>query len=91
MHQTEELKFCRKCVIPDFVEDKEGFLSTYLGRINEEDRTEDEVYDNRLEACNKCSHFINGMCRLCGCFVAIRAAVRNNTCPDIKSNWGVKS
>lgn len=79
--------FCRKCLIPDYVENKDVFIDTYIGRIEEENRAEDEVYDRRLATCGGCSKYLNGMCRLCGCFVAIRAAGKKQYCPDSPARW----
>lgn len=84
----EEAKaFCRKCLIPDYIEDKEAFLKNYLGRIPPEERTEEAVYDHRMEQCESCGRYLNGMCRLCGCFVAIRAAGRRQSCPEEPPRW----
>ncbi len=74
-------RFCRKCMIPDYVEDKEEFISVYLDQIPPQDRTEEAVYDSRLKACSICEYYLNGMCRLCGCFVSIRAAHKGQRCP----------
>lgn len=74
-------------MIPDFVEDKEGFLKKYLDQMPEEQRTLKEVYDQRLEICNRCEYLCNGMCRLCGCFVLIRAAGQKSYCPAAASKW----
>lgn len=72
--------------MPD-VEDKEKFLNTYLKGVLPEDRARDDIYNDRLETCGKCHYYINGMCRLCGCFVAIRAAGRAQYCPDSPPRW----
>lgn len=78
---------CRKCLVPDFFEDKERFLSLSLARIAPDLRTHQEIYEKRLESCGNCRHLLNGVCRLCGCFIAVRAAVASNTCPDVHSRW----
>lgn len=86
-NETENRRFCRKCMIPDYVEDKEEFLAVYLGQILPENRTDDAAYDGRLELCMKCEYYLNGMCRLCGCFVAIRAAHKDRHCPASDERW----
>lgn len=80
-------RLCKKCMIPDFVDDKDRFVSTYLNQILPEDRIEDETYDCRLETCRKCDFFLNGICRLCGCFVVLRAAVKGQYCPSHTDKW----
>lgn len=87
MSGYEEKIFCRKCMIPDFVEDKEGFLRKWLEQMPEEERISDELYDQRLRICNSCEYLCNGMCRLCGCFIVIRAAGRRSYCPAVTSKW----
>lgn len=82
-----EKVFCRKCMIPDFVEDKEGFLRKWLEQMPEEERALDEVYDMRLKKCGGCEFLYNGMCRLCGCFIVIRAAGQKSYCPAVTPKW----
>ncbi|WP_442871692.1 DUF6171 family protein [Anaerocolumna sp. MB42-C2] len=53
----------------------------------EDIRTPEETYKYRLEQCKKCQYLLNGLCRLCGCFVEIRTAVITNYCPSKKVNW----
>lgn len=74
-------RFCKKCMIPDFVEDKEQFLKTYIDQLGEDVRAEEAVYEKRLRQCKECGHMVNGVCRKCGCFVAVRAAVNGSNCP----------
>ncbi len=80
-------EFCRRCVIPDFIKDKDSFISAYLSRILPEERAEDAVYDDRLKKCSECESYINGICRLCGCFVALRAAHKGQYCPAHSDKW----
>lgn len=85
MNQT--LRECKRCLIPDFVKDKDQFLQTYIQQIEQDLKTEQQEYAQRLKMCSKCQHLLNGVCRLCGCFAAIRAAVKSNYCPDKNSKW----
>lgn len=84
----EEKLFCRKCFVPDYVKEPKKFLDTYLKGLSPGDRVADDVYNTRLKMCGRCPYYINGMCRLCGCFVAIRAAGRAQYCPDSPQKWG---
>ena len=81
------LRVCKKCMIPDYIEDKDAFLETYIQGIPEEERTEASEYERRLQICDACEHLLNGMCRRCGCFVAVRGAAARNYCPDPKKKW----
>lgn len=74
-------------MIPDYVKDKEAFLDTYLGRMPEEERAEEALLQQRLEVCDGCAYALNGMCRLCGCFLVIRAAGRKSYCPASPRKW----
>jgi hypothetical protein len=43
---------------------------------------DDDEYAERLSACGSCPSLANGTtCRLCGCYVAVRAKLRSNHCP----------
>lgn len=79
---------CKKCIQQEFT-NKEYYksVSVYISNIPMELKTTDDVYAYRLEQCDKCKYIINGLCRLCGCFVAIRAASVHNYCPDKKASW----
>ena len=48
---------------------------------------EEEEYKKRLDICKECDNLINGMCKICGCFVEMRAAIKKNYCPNIEKHW----
>lgn len=62
-------------------------LYRYIADLDEGIKTETGEYQKRLELCRGCSNLIDGMCRICGCFVELRAAVGKNYCPDIERKW----
>ncbi|MDY3745248.1 MAG: DUF6171 family protein [Lachnospiraceae bacterium] len=37
--------------------------------------------------CRQCDRLLNGMCRICGCFVEMRAAIKVKSCPDVVPKW----
>lgn len=43
-----------------------------------------EYYNNRLEVCKYCEHFIDEKCRYCGCYMKYKAILPFTTCPDNK-------
>jgi hypothetical protein len=53
-------------------------------------RVTDEEYHQRLNRCGTCNALREGvLCAYCGCFVQIRAAMRNAYCPSPGGDkWG---
>lgn len=85
---TEGLRVCRKCLLRGETE-AEYFrkLENYIARLDEDVRVEQEIYESRLEKCGQCTNLTNGMCRLCGCYVELRAALKVRKCPDMDRKW----
>jgi GDP-D-mannose 3', 5'-epimerase len=48
-----------------------------------------DVVDERLSICNVCEHYINGRCKLCGCFMEAKVKINTAKCPARK--WGYKT
>lgn len=84
----EKLRVCRKC-LPRTETREEYFekLSDYVKRMDEDLKVDQETYEYRLELCSKCDNLLDGMCRICGCFVELRAAQKVKKCPGIPSRW----
>ena len=83
-----ENRICRRCLLDSiFEEDEYRNMQEYIKGIDNYIKTDEIEYKNRLDLCRKCDNLINGMCRICGCFVEMRAAVKNNYCPDIEKKW----
>jgi len=81
-------RFCKKCLLDKLFEEKEyQHLQDYIKNLDGYIKTEDKEYKERLGICMKCDNLINGMCKVCGCFVEMRAAVRKNYCPNIEKYW----
>ena len=62
-------------------------LYDYIARLPCEDKVKDEVYEKRLGFCRECGNLQSGMCRVCGCYVELRAAMRVRGCPGIPMRW----
>lgn len=81
-------RFCKKCLLDELFEEKEyQHLQDYIRNLDNHIKTEDEEYKKRLDICKQCDNLINGMCKVCGCFVEMRAAVKKNYCPDVERYW----
>lgn len=80
--ETEQHRFCRKCLTND-LNQKEYFsnLHAYINNLEEEIRTDEPLYQERLSVCRDCDLLADGMCRACGCYVELRAAMKKNGCP----------
>lgn len=87
MQQSNTKPICKKCLLMDI--DKEAY-SLKIGRILEltEDnrKAEDSLYRQRLQVCRSCEKLSAtgeeiGTCMACGCFVELRAALKDSRCP----------
>ncbi|MCM1175820.1 MAG: DUF6171 family protein [Blautia sp.] len=56
-------------------------LHTYIANLDSDIKAGQPVYEERLDCCRNCDLLLDGMCRACGCFVELRAALRKNACP----------
>lgn len=76
-------QFCKKCLLLEAGE-KASFRSVkdYLETLEDDVKADQKTYLSRLEKCKKCDDLISGMCLKCGCYVEIRAALKNKACPD---------
>lgn len=64
--------------------DKDEYFKTLqemIDNIEPERRTEKGLYEERLHKCTECERLADGLCRGCGCYVELRAAVTPNHCP----------
>ncbi len=88
--ETGQKRVCRKCLTRD-MDRAEYFqnLHDYIAGLDEELKVEEPLYEKRLSLCKECDLLLDGMCRACGCFVELRAAMKKNACPYEK--WGTYS
>ncbi len=83
-----ENRICRRCLLDEIFEVNEyKNMQEYIRNIDKHIKTEDDEYKKRLNLCKECDNLINGMCKICGCFVEMRAAVKKNYCPDTRNKW----
>ncbi len=62
-------------------------IREYISGLDENVKADEETYRRRLSLCEKCEKLQNGVCLKCGCYVEMRAAVRNNRCPSENKYW----
>ncbi|WMC91518.1 DUF6171 family protein [Kineothrix sp. MB12-C1] len=80
--EIERKGICRKCLTRD-MDKREYFenLHKYIVNLEEDIKVEQLVYERRLAVCQHCELLMDGMCRACGCYVELRAAMRVKACP----------
>lgn len=74
---------CKKCLLLEAGESvtyKE--IMDYVATLDKNDLVSDTVYASRISYCKQCDMLISGMCRKCGCYIEIRARLKNTDCPD---------
>ena len=78
MHQK-----CKKCLLLDAGE-KVTYdeIMQYVKTLDEKDLAENAVFEKRIRHCKNCGNLISGMCTKCGCYVEVRARLKNSECPD---------
>ncbi len=77
-------RLCRRCLTREMLGQKEYFqnLHEYINNLDEDIKAEEALYEDRLAVCKECDLLLQGMCRTCGCYVELRAAVKKNACPN---------
>lgn len=81
---AEKLRVCRRCLTREMAGQEEYFqtLRDYIENMDTDVKAPKALYEERLSCCKECDMLLQGMCRRCGCYVELRAAVKNNVCPD---------
>lgn len=82
----EQNRLCKRCLTRDMIGQEEYFqnLRDYIANLDTDIKAEEAVYEERLNICKECELLFQGMCRSCGCYVELRAAVAHNACPHKK-------
>ncbi len=79
---------CKRCLLREMAdEDMYHRIQRTIDAIPQALRCPQDEYDVRLAACKECEKLIGGMCRVCGCFVEVRAAKKSEHCPGIPRRW----
>lgn len=76
-----EKKRCLKCLLREMNQDEYfNNLHEYIQNLDEDIKADTNLYEERLKICKNCDYLTDGMCRACGCFVELRAAISSNSC-----------
>lgn len=84
--KSDNLRLCRKCLTRELADGGETYLSLreYIDNLDPDVKASEELYLERLSVCKECDLLLAGMCRSCGCYVELRAAMAKNGCPEKK-------
>ncbi len=85
MGDTRRCRTCLQSKMPDT--EYYNNMHAYIENMDEHIKSPSGLYNERLEICKTCESLLNGMCRICGCFVEMRAAVNKNYCPGPGKRW----
>ena len=80
-------RICKRCLTREMAGQEKYFenLQEYIANLDVDVKTSVQLYEERLAVCKECDLLFQGMCRGCGCYVELRAAVAKNACPYKKS------
>lgn len=85
MDEKGEKRRCKRCLLREISESEyKEKLEKYLRMLKADERAEEGIYGKRLAVCKECDKLSGGTCLSCGCYVELRAAVRNSRCPAKK-------
>lgn len=85
MIEATDTRFCKNCLLMDQAEEDQKDLKKYLSVIRDEDKTDEKLYEKRLDICRTCDKLMEATCEACGCYVEFRAAIKHGKCP--KKKW----
>ena len=77
---------CKRCLTRELADQAKEFqnIRDYIDNLDVDIKSPDVLYEERLSICKECDMLLTGMCRKCGCYVELRAAVTKNYCPGKK-------
>lgn len=86
MSDEKSLRQCKRCLTRELAGQEQVYATVreYIGNLDIDLKVEDSLYEDRLSVCKECEMLLQGMCRSCGCYVEMRAAMKKNNCPRKK-------
>lgn len=74
---------CKKCLLYEAGEKVTyNEIMAYVSTLNQNDLVDAALLNKRLDKCKQCDNLLSGMCVKCGCYVEVRARLKNSNCPD---------
>lgn len=78
-----EERRCKRCLLRELAGQVKVYetVRRYIEDLEPERRADQAASEARLEKCKACDRLSDGMCRACGCYVELRAAMKEQECP----------
>lgn len=74
---------CKKCLLLEAGEKKSfDSIQSYIENLDDSLKVNDNIYEQRINQCKNCDNLISGMCLKCGCYVELRARLKDKNCAD---------
>ncbi len=92
MEETRSQRYCRKCLTREMIGQEEYFqsLHAYIANLEADSKVSDELYEERLTVCKDCEMLFQGMCRVCGCYVELRASMKKMPVPGTAGSGRIR-
>ncbi|WP_442952386.1 DUF6171 family protein [Paenibacillus sp. UNC451MF] len=75
--------YCRSCSDDEDVSEEQINRMIAILRRIPSNCVAENIYNERLAACSKCEALMSAhTCRHCGCFVQVRALLKERSCPS---------
>ena len=79
---------CKRCLLSELSDtDHANHIYEYIASLPEEIKASEREIQERLDLCRACDSLINGMCKICGCYVEVRASKSGQNCPAVYPKW----
>ena len=74
---------CKKCLLLEAGESVTySEIMQYVESLGKEKLVDNNIYEKRISHCKECDNLLSGMCVKCGCYVEVRARLKDSDCPD---------
>lgn len=74
---------CKKCLLLEAGESVTyDEIMQYVNSLDKKLLANKEAFEKRISRCKDCDNLISGMCLKCGCYVEVRARLKDSDCPD---------
>lgn len=75
---------CKRCLLYEAGERVTlNEINEYIKTLPKDELVDGEAYGKRISFCKECDFLISGMCRKCGCYVEVRARLKDSNCPNV--------